>query len=1088
MELDERLRWIETRVTSSLKPRAEELKFLFTNEACRIAMFEFCNNEEVKNLYIYSSAPAGKGLMASLTPPQTIREKATLFVKSHSSGKLTRDNIMDEVDVYLPLLSIEMGGSVSSDKLMDLLHRLVANIEVMEGSLKDQVVLPLPSIEVLSEAAAYSSRRPVVIHVLETTVISWIKLIKGTLKLDPDTEVAKKFGLKPGPLDEIEMWSEHLERISMINEQLSSHVAMNIIMNLEDAHSTYAQSFLLVKRDIAKAEQEANDNLQFLSTLLPWFEKLHYTTNSREMVAIFAPLMHTLYLVWAYSRYYHEPKNFLRMLTMLSNEVVARARHLVGENVLDNLLESYASLKDALRVCAAFRGCYLDKKDKADDLNQRKLSEQTGANVDSGGIVWHSKLYTDSLTPKAGKLFARGSTLTDSMNDLESDLWTDSPWPPRNNPCFLSLNNFMERCNDVLELVQTTRHFELLTCAAEVGGAGGDSLDCLVREIHTKFNEAIVSFKQMAHDVLDAEETQHFEREFFAFRSVTRDLEFSLADVLRQSFKQCWDTRAKLRLLEVFEGISGRELVQANLKDILSSMVHDLTQELLSVRKFFEQRKDDPPSHPHLPPVASKVLWLRGLKLHIQQPLTRLGRVSPASLKGDDGWRLRDTCTDLLKDIEKCESETLRQWQNDIQTELRVKLKQPLLITEVESEEKPPILHVNFDPELLLLLREIHYLASGPFNVRLPDAVRVLLRSTDDGLLRSTAARLDTIVSRYNTIMTSMEEYEKPLFERKLAKIDEVLHQGLYEYSWKTLESADFVEHASYLVCDDVHFNLGTVQSNYREICSIADSWSTGGQLDVFTPRDPSLTYPMDKLQGQHNEIFENHKHTIIVGGFRIHALLKSTFEAVQISRASPAWQSYTQHVSDVVLRGLRESTLASLRSMLNQIVTANIAQVSFEDNSSVPILTIRLELIGPQVLFNPTLDENTASLSVQEAVQNWLKDFLGRGDQIKPLDDGRESYATSIKEDEEVLRLVKQITDVVEQNSTECKGFLATFREYAFLWMQDVQRTFEEFLAGNIAAHPRKMNRSELIRSRASVNSEKSRKDKDKDTRRFGN
>lgn len=35
MELDERLRWIEIRVTSSLKPRAEELKHLFTNEKSR---------------------------------------------------------------------------------------------------------------------------------------------------------------------------------------------------------------------------------------------------------------------------------------------------------------------------------------------------------------------------------------------------------------------------------------------------------------------------------------------------------------------------------------------------------------------------------------------------------------------------------------------------------------------------------------------------------------------------------------------------------------------------------------------------------------------------------------------------------------------------------------------------------------------------------------------------------------------------------------------------------------------------------------------------------------------------------------------
>ena len=38
------------------------------------------------------------------------------------------------------------------------------------------------------------------------------------------------------------MWSERLEKIHSINEQLCSNVALNILMNLEDAHSTYANS------------------------------------------------------------------------------------------------------------------------------------------------------------------------------------------------------------------------------------------------------------------------------------------------------------------------------------------------------------------------------------------------------------------------------------------------------------------------------------------------------------------------------------------------------------------------------------------------------------------------------------------------------------------------------------------------------------------------------------------------------------------------------------------------------------------------------------------------------------------------------
>jgi dynein heavy chain len=50
----------------------------------------------------------------------------------------------------------------------------------------------------------------------------------------------------------LQMWSGHLSRLNFINEQLRSPVAVNIIMNLEDANSTYGQSFHLVKKELIK--------------------------------------------------------------------------------------------------------------------------------------------------------------------------------------------------------------------------------------------------------------------------------------------------------------------------------------------------------------------------------------------------------------------------------------------------------------------------------------------------------------------------------------------------------------------------------------------------------------------------------------------------------------------------------------------------------------------------------------------------------------------------------------------------------------------------------------------------------------------
>ena len=48
---------------------------------------------------------------------------------------------------------------------------------------------------------------------------------------------------------------------------------------------------------------------------------------------------------------------------------------MVGEDVLREPLQSYSKLKEALRVCAAFRGTYLDYKDKADAVNDRNKQE-----------------------------------------------------------------------------------------------------------------------------------------------------------------------------------------------------------------------------------------------------------------------------------------------------------------------------------------------------------------------------------------------------------------------------------------------------------------------------------------------------------------------------------------------------------------------------------------------------------------------------------------------------------------------------------------------------------------------------------------
>lgn len=103
----------------------------------------------------------------------------------------------------------------------------------------------------------------------------------------------------------------------------------------------------------------------------------------------------------------------------------------------------------------------------------------------------------------------------------------NSPWPKRNHACFLYLNVFMERCNDVLELVQTMRHFQILSKTVSIGGSDNINMDFLAQEIHAKYERAINEFQKNVKDVMNFDDQdQNFEISFFNLRTTIKVADF----------------------------------------------------------------------------------------------------------------------------------------------------------------------------------------------------------------------------------------------------------------------------------------------------------------------------------------------------------------------------------------------------------------------------------------------------------------------------------------------------------------------------------------------------------------------------------
>ena len=79
-------------------------------------------------------------------------------------------------------------------------------------------------------------------------------------------------------------------------------------------------------------------------------------------------------------------------------------------------------------------------------------------------------------------------------SEFEDNYWVDSAWPARNTPVFAILNKFMERCNDVLELMEVSQQFKRIKFASNLDGAGEISLNSQIVDIVGDFDGALEIF------------------------------------------------------------------------------------------------------------------------------------------------------------------------------------------------------------------------------------------------------------------------------------------------------------------------------------------------------------------------------------------------------------------------------------------------------------------------------------------------------------------------------------------------------------------------------------------------------------------
>ena len=106
-------------------------------------------------------------------------------------------------------------------------------------------------------------------------------------------------------------------------------------------------------------------------------------------------------------------------------------------------------------------------------------------------------------------------------------------------------------------------------------------------------------------------------------------------------------------------------------------------------------------------------------------------------------------------------------------------LNQPL----ITRNEETKLITVNFDPQLVAVLREVKYLEQRG-EEKVPDSAAAIYTRYDT--LWKFVTNLDTTVKLYNNVRTCVLEVEFPLIEGQVAEIDNKLKQAESTLNWNS--------------------------------------------------------------------------------------------------------------------------------------------------------------------------------------------------------------------------------------------------------------------------------------------------------------
>ncbi|XP_065225991.1 uncharacterized protein LOC135849471 [Planococcus citri] len=822
-----------------------------------------------------------------------------------------------------------------------------------------EIYLPALSFFEVTEINDYI-RTDDIISLFESIVVRWCRVINDAIyDNEIDFHVVKDFSI----LTLINFWEYKLNNLNLLSKCLKDENVIKLCEILQTHNSVHLNFLFKLQTELEDQAKESETIIENLRSL----KQIHENMNSLmiENILMFLPkIFSTINMVLSRSTYFQSSENTKLLLMSFSQQIIniCRQKISIANILLGETTESMKNVMESLKTCCL--------------LNQM----------------------------------------------LKCEILEISDWNKISQAICNSIEAFMQRCNDLLDLCST---INLFTCSQNHGYPIHISFEQHIevkenlRDISECFSTNLNNFKRIEYKVLYVQCSDWYTAAD-SFQDKMQEIDNKIIKFAEKSFDYVTTTEDELNVLRMLYHYS-------KLHSLKSLFVEKYDQLANHILKEIQELKNSIIFQTIKPLIGNwiclDIVTCTFLKKRRLQFLSKL--VSDCSwISNNKLIQMKLNFEESIFTADKFIVHNYKEWLEVLSATILNLTKRPLV---TKCFYKPGLLEVNIDRKLLKIIKDSKsWIQIG---LKLPADLDKLFNAFAQILILY--GDVEDLVMSYNRIISSLSSGEYILFLEIIDLCSEHISPTLYSMQWDYDQSSDTVlnylkqvKHVENSIKNYKHYNKQIIEA-CKSICSINFLRITKMNLeDIKQEIYATRLICLKKIINHYNTIASTIQ--TLFNNFGHH-----------IFKMKEIWNLFVEKIDSLLECALLCCVMNSLRSLLH-----NFNATSDLDDDSLVKIKIFVAIENRKIKFKPDLNDIlTFFAHVDTIVLEGITVIPRLYNKLKlSKSNNKISYAKQFSTNENISLLQEQIMMVSSENLSHVKEHIQTWYPYRTLWKIDAE------------------------------------------------